>query len=353
MDAPTGSPLKLSIRDFKKTSCKEQKVDFTTKFNEIKQDSLKSPIAKLNEIMLLKKQVVEYGLVSKAGHVHNPVYKFVATNDGICAYGEGWSKKVAKKNAALALLDKLDNNNGNNTITSTTSNIPPSNVSPLKISKEKVLDEKLKVNPIGVLQELCMARHWELPDYEILQDERNKTHNVGYSVVCSLKDFQSVGEGITKQAAKRQAAHIMYYQIKNVPQQNSSKTKEYVYPTPGNLMLDIMESKDLDCMNNLKSLEIFLKRLKSSQNSSVNKLRNTDFTAKIRKNAVEFLNAIGGEEHFGITYLLMSNKSNDIGMVVQLAVTPLLLFMGSGRTTEDAKEMAAYFALSYIKLLLK
>jgi len=33
MDAPTGSPLKPCNTDFKKTSCKEQKVDLTTKFN--------------------------------------------------------------------------------------------------------------------------------------------------------------------------------------------------------------------------------------------------------------------------------------------------------------------------------
>lgn len=67
----------------------------------------------------------------------------------------------------------------------------------------------------------------------------------------------------------------MYEQIKNVSQQSISKAGEYVYPVPSNSMQDAIQFKDLDldCLNNLKSLEIIFNQLKSSQKPSLSKLR--------------------------------------------------------------------------------
>jgi len=142
----------------------------------------------------------------------------------------------------------------------------------------------------------------------------------------------------------------MYDQVKNVPQQTISKAKECLYPIPGKCMLDNMERNGLDCFSNLKSLEIFFDRLKSSSNPSLSKLKvihqfnspilniytyifficmqNIDSTVEIRENAIKFLGAIGEEEHFSITYILMTKKSSkkSVKVIFIIFYTKLVIF---------------------------
>lgn len=56
----------------------------------------------------------------------------------------------------------------------------------------KALETITDLNPIGVLQELCMARHWELPSYEI--EDFNGPQKPWYSIKCTLKIYIAKGK---------------------------------------------------------------------------------------------------------------------------------------------------------------
>lgn len=56
------------------------------------------------------------------------------------------------------------------------------------------MEAKFALNPVGVLQELCMAYHWQLPDYEYFKEFCNESNELKFIVICSLNTIRSKGK---------------------------------------------------------------------------------------------------------------------------------------------------------------
>ncbi|XP_025422318.1 interferon-inducible double-stranded RNA-dependent protein kinase activator A-like [Sipha flava] len=341
------------FKEYRRSKKRSLNVDeMAAKINSLKLNTEKSPVTKLNEFMNLCKIKIDFELVSVDGHVHSPVFTICAKCDTIVVFGQGASKKEAKKNAAIAFLNKLDYSQSHNIITSTTSNHSPasSNIN----HSEKVLESITNLNPIGVLQEFCIAHNWELPCYKLEESHRPKHSQ--YLMICTLKIYSTKGEGKTKQMAKRKAACHMYDLIKNLSSKEISAFNNYTFNDKMNnnelLNNNLKEQNVTNFCDTLQFLRVFFEELKSSKNISINILKELQYIDKSMMNVVEFLENIGQEEGFKVTYVLISTKSSDVEVLVQLVINPLVVNVGIGKTFEEAQEVAAFTTLMYLKLLL-
>lgn len=62
--------------------------------------------------------------------------------------------------------------------------------------RAKILSTIKHLNPIGLLQETCMVRHWILPEYIFSERDQNKI----YAVECKLGRYKTNGKCCTSWA---------------------------------------------------------------------------------------------------------------------------------------------------------
>lgn len=77
-------------------------------------------------------------------------------------------------------------------------------------------DGKINGNPIGWLQELCMARRWPPPFYET-QAEIGLPHERQFTIACHVSTYCETGRGKSKKEAKRLAANQMWQYLQDLP----------------------------------------------------------------------------------------------------------------------------------------
>lgn len=75
-------------------------------------------------------------------------------------------------------------------------------------------------NPIGWLQELCMARRWPPPTYET-ELEVGLPHERQFTIACVVLKYREIGQGKSKKIAKRLAANKMWIKLQESPLEQS------------------------------------------------------------------------------------------------------------------------------------
>ncbi|XP_058669121.1 double-stranded RNA-binding protein Staufen homolog 2 isoform X3 [Ammospiza caudacuta] len=180
----------------------------TGKESEEDKDANKSEISVVFEIALKRNIPVTFEVIKESGPPHMKSFVTRVTVGEFTAEGEGNSKKLSKKRAAMAVLQELKK-------------LPPLPV----IEKPKLYFKKrpktiLKtgpeygqgMNPISRLAQIQQAKKEKEPEY-VLLSERGMPRRREFVMQVKVGNDITTGTGPNKKIAKRNAAEAMLLQL--------------------------------------------------------------------------------------------------------------------------------------------
>ncbi|XP_009270922.1 PREDICTED: double-stranded RNA-binding protein Staufen homolog 2 isoform X1 [Aptenodytes forsteri] len=180
----------------------------TGKESEEDKDANKSEISVVFEIALKRNIPVSFEVIKESGPPHMKSFVTRVTVGQFTAEGEGNSKKLSKKRAAMAVLQELKK-------------LPPLPV----IEKPKLYFKKrpktiLKtgpeygqgMNPISRLAQIQQAKKEKEPEY-VLLSERGMPRRREFVMQVKVGNEITTGTGPNKKIAKRNAAEAMLLQL--------------------------------------------------------------------------------------------------------------------------------------------
>ncbi|XP_009863114.1 PREDICTED: double-stranded RNA-binding protein Staufen homolog 2 [Apaloderma vittatum] len=180
----------------------------TGKESEEDKDANKSEISVVFEIALKRNIPVNFEVIKESGPPHMKSFVTRVTVGEFTAEGEGNSKKLSKKRAAMAVLQELKK-------------LPPLPV----IEKPKLYFKKrpktiLKtgpeygqgMNPISRLAQIQQAKKEKEPEY-VLLSERGMPRRREFVMQVKVGNEITTGTGPNKKIAKRNAAEAMLLQL--------------------------------------------------------------------------------------------------------------------------------------------
>lgn len=166
----------------------------------------KSEISQVFEIALKRNMPVNFEVLKEAGPPHMKSFVVKVSVGEFSGEGEGKSKKIAKKLAAIAVLEELRK----------LPQLPVTDKMPPRIKKKTKSIIKLQtspeygqgINPISRLAQIQQAKKEKEPEY-ILVTERGLPRRREFVMQVSVIGQTAEGMGPSKKVAKRNAAEKM------------------------------------------------------------------------------------------------------------------------------------------------
>ncbi|XP_071524082.1 protein Loquacious isoform X3 [Panulirus ornatus] len=296
----------------------------------------KTPVSLLQELCMRRGISPKYDLLQIEGAVHEPTFVYRVTVGEFAANGSGQSKKKAKHAAAKAVLDIIIQGGAAGAGGPAAGGTPGA---PPELSTQIVspYDDGIPGNPVGSLQELCMARRWPPPTYDLTSEE-GFPHERTFSIACTIGNTKEIGTGKSKKLAKRQAAYKMTQRLKDQPVEQPQ--------------VNVLADDDDEIAQKLAARYSGLKDSKVLPLTTSDS-RKTISLSSLSLNFVQMLQDIAQEASFVVTYVDIEELSvtGQHQCLVQLSTLPVAVCYGTGAAVKEAHSAAAHNALEYLKIM--
>ncbi|MED6257195.1 Double-stranded RNA-binding protein Staufen 2 [Ataeniobius toweri] len=171
-------------------------------------DASKSEISLVYEIALKRNLSVNFEVLKESGPPHMKSFLTRVTVGEFSAEGEGNSKKLSKKRAALSILQDLKKLPFIPTVEKPKTHYKKRTKTILKTGP----DYGQGMNPISRLAQIQQAKKEKEPEYQLLS-ERGMPRRREFVMQVKVNNEVATGTGPNKKVAKRNAAEAMLLQL--------------------------------------------------------------------------------------------------------------------------------------------
>ncbi|KAF0755906.1 RISC-loading complex subunit tarbp2-like [Aphis craccivora] len=320
----------------------------------------KTPVTIVQEYASKNHLVPEYDLIHDGTSCSKVSFKYSLSMGNYVAVGKGSSKKEAKHEAALKLLQLMIDAKPQLLYTDFKQwDFDNHVVSPF--------DNNIKVNAVGKLNEICTNNRLGLPEFNLIREE-GQPHAKLFTMSCQVAKMIVTAMHKTKKQAKHLAAVQMVNRLMSIDKSlvieeesqvsDSMKVVDKVTLLKSNLLVSKSKSKPMD--EEITNYHTLLKKTEFINSDTLDKVINHyKKTGNLELHEpFDILNKIVTENEMSMTSVPLEELCDGVALakcnclLVIESVFPPIVGVGEADTVEQAKSIAAVELLQAICILL-